>query len=89
MWVPPWVQVRVFGQSGQVLRIFITVMCDFTYGFPHGYMPEPIELPLGTIVFEVAQVQRIPSNAQRSSDLFLTSADLPFAAYTIKKMTLI
>ena len=49
IWVPPWVRVRIFGLSGQVLHIFITVMCDFAYGFPHGYMPEPIELPLGTI----------------------------------------
>ena len=48
IWVPPWVQVRVFGLSGQVLHILITVMCDFANGFSHGYMPEPIELPLGT-----------------------------------------
>ena len=50
IWVPPWVQVRVFGLSGQVLHIFITVMCDFAYGFPHGYTPDIIELPLGTIL---------------------------------------
>ena len=25
------------------------LMYDFAYGFPHGYAPEPIELPLGTI----------------------------------------
>ena len=49
IWVPPWVQVRVFGPFGQVLHILITVMCDFASGFAHGYMPEPIELPLGTI----------------------------------------
>ena len=46
-----WAQVCVFGSSGQVLHTFITVMCDFAYGFPHGYMPEPIELPLGTIAW--------------------------------------
>ena len=45
----PSVRGRVFGLSGQVLHIFITVMCDFAYGFPHGYMPYLIELPLGTI----------------------------------------
>ena len=49
IWVPPWVQVLVFRPSGWVLHVFITLMCDFAYGFPHGYMPEPIELPLGTI----------------------------------------
>ena len=45
IWIPPWVQVRVFGLSGQVIHMFIALTCDFTYGFPHGYGPEPIELP--------------------------------------------
>ena len=44
-----WARVRVFGLSGEVFHIFIALMCDFAYGFPHGYGPYTIELPLGTI----------------------------------------
>ena len=40
---------RILGLSGQVLHIFIALMCDFAYGFPHGHGPGPTELPLGTI----------------------------------------
>ena len=67
IWVPPWVQVRVFGLSGQVLQIFITGMCDFAYGFPHGYMPEPIELPLGTI-YDILRIHKHPMSSQKFYD---------------------
>ena len=35
IWVSPWARFRVFELLGQVFHIFITPMCDFSYGFPH------------------------------------------------------
>ena len=36
IWVSPWLWVRVFGLPGEVFHIFITPMCDFSYGIPTG-----------------------------------------------------
>ena len=50
IWAFPWVRVRAFGPPGQVLLIFITLMCHFAYGFPLGYGRGFVELPLTTIL---------------------------------------
>ena len=50
IWASPWVRVRAFGPPGQVVLIFIALMCHFAYGFPLGYGRGTIELPLTIIV---------------------------------------
>ena len=67
IWVSPWVRVRVFGTLGQrcvVLPMGFSLglsteqsaMCPLSYGCPPGYEPRTIELPLGTIFYDIKGV---------------------------------
>ena len=49
LWIPLYGSLHGHELLGQVFHIFITPMCDFSYGFPHGPGAGTIELPLGTI----------------------------------------